>query len=130
MPQKPITIMLIKAMELACVSSGFNSAHAINPIACPPAQIPISAIINAVIPKDILGHNSSNAKLKAVKNPLITIGFFRDCVMSDIQPTMGEPIAQLKFKMATKIAACVEENEQIFVKYGKLKKSANTAKGT
>ena len=93
--------MLIKAIELACVSSGFNSAHAINPIACPPAQTPIKAIMNAVAPKDAPGHSSNSAKLNAVKNPLTIIGFFRDCVASDSQPTNGEPIAQLKFKIAT-----------------------------
>ena len=115
-PQKPITIMLIKAIELAWVSSGFNSAHAMKPIAWPPAQIPMKAIIKAVMLKDAFGHRSNRAKLKAVKKPLITMGFFRDCVMSDIQPTIGEPTAQLKFKMATKMAACVDVNEQIFVK--------------
>ena len=65
--------------------------------------------INAVITKDALGNSNKSVKQKAVVKPLMTKGAFLVLNLSEIQPTMGELIAHVKFSIEVRIPACVSE---------------------
>lgn len=99
-------IMLMNAIELACISGGLLSTPATNPIACPPQQMPIRITKKAVMRKDALGSSNKNAKQIAVVKPLMKSGNFRALNLSEIQPKIGELNAQVKLSRATKMAAC------------------------
>ena len=102
-------IMLIKAIVLACISEVYNSTPATKPTACPPQQIPISIAINAVVAKDAFGKRNKSVKQKAEAKPLITRGAFLVLNLSEIQPTMGELMAQVRLRIPTRMPAWVFE---------------------
>ena len=69
------------------------------------------------------------AKRIPLDNQLINNGVLLVLSVSDIQPTIGAPKAQLRFKMEVNCEASVIEKLQILVKYGIPHKSAKTASG-
>ena len=89
-------IILTTAIELAFARGGLSSAQVIKLMTCPLDAMPNSPNKTASPKKETFSNTKSQRNSIVVANPLITKGSFLTLKVSEIQPKMGAPNAQLK----------------------------------